>query len=76
MRLMSTVLKILGLAVIAVAGYWTYYSSFAPNPNDRVGVALIRWMPGPVRDWGCGKLNERFPGAAPGDCAASASTAI
>ncbi|MGA0530984.1 hypothetical protein [Hansschlegelia sp. KR7-227] len=68
MRTISGFLQLLGLLVILVAGYWTWYATWGSNPNDKVGVALTPWIPGPMRDWGCGKLNQRFPQAAPTAC--------
>lgn len=77
MRTMSNVLKIFALLILAAGGYFAWYAAYAPNPNDQIGVAITRWMPAPIREWGCGKLNERFPNQAPTECSPAAqSTSI
>lgn len=59
---MRMLLSLIGLAVLVVGLYWAgYYVNFANDPNDRFGSELTRWMPEPVRLWGCDKLSERFP---------------
>lgn len=65
---MSNILKIFAILIIAGVGYWSYYAAYGTNPNEPVGVALTRWMPGPLKDWGCGKLASRFQGGAPTEC--------
>ncbi|MFD1703537.1 hypothetical protein ACFSCV_11050 [Methylopila henanensis] len=74
---MSNILKLFAVLVIAAAGYWSWYAAYGSNPNEQVGVALTRWMPGPLKDWGCGRLNERFQSGAPTECSPVAdSTSI
>lgn len=74
---MSNFLKLFALLIIAAGGYWSYYATYGTNPNEPVGVALTRWMPGPIKAWGCGKLTERFQSGAPTECSPVAgSTSI
>lgn len=68
MRTISGLLQIIGLLVIAIAGYWVWYVNWGPNPNDRVGTTIATLVPVPMKDWGCGKLNERFAAEAPTVC--------
>jgi hypothetical protein len=75
MRTISGILQLVGLLVLLVAGYWTWYAGWGPNPRDRVGTALTHWVPGPLRDWGCGKLNQRFAAEAPPECGSARAPA-
>ncbi|MET0313690.1 MAG: hypothetical protein ABW275_04795 [Hansschlegelia sp.] len=75
MRGISGLLQLIGVLVIAVAGYWTWYTVWGPNPNDKIGVAIAPYMPGPFRDWGCGKLNQRFAAQSPTICSPVADNA-
>lgn len=68
MRTISGILQILGLLVVAIAGYWIWYVNWGPNPNDRVGTTVATLVPQAMRDWGCGKLNQRFAAEAPTVC--------
>jgi len=57
------------VAVVMVGGFlgfrWYQYVMTAESPYDEVGIALTGWMPEPIRQWGCGKMHERFKGALP-----------
>ena len=68
MRAISGILQIIGLLVILVAGYWVWYANWGPNPNDRIGTSIAPLLPSPFRDWGCGKLNQRFTTESPAVC--------
>lgn len=73
MRTISGFLQIIGLAVIAVAGYWIWFVTWGPNPNDKVATTIAPYLPSPMRDWGCGKLAARFATEAPTVCSPVAS---
>ncbi|RXF67099.1 hypothetical protein [Hansschlegelia zhihuaiae] len=68
MRTISGLLQIIGLLVIAIAGYWVWFVNWGPNPNDRVGTTVATLVPQQMREWGCGKLNQRFAAEAPTVC--------
>lgn len=72
MRTISGILQIIGLLVIAIAGYWVWFVNWGPNPNDRVGTTVATLVPQAMRDWGCGKLNQRFPAESPTVCSPAA----
>lgn len=74
MRTISGFLQIIGLVVIAVSGYWIWYATWGPNPNDRVGTTIAYYLPTPFKDWGCGKLNQRFATNAPTVCSPAAGS--
>lgn len=74
MRTISGFLQIIGLAVVLLAGYWIWYANWGPNPNDRVGMAIAGYLPAPFKDWGCGKLNQRFAAEAPTVCNSAAAS--
>jgi len=42
-------------------GRWYMYVARAQSPYDEVGIALNSHAPKPMRDWGCRKLQQRFP---------------
>ncbi|HVI28495.1 hypothetical protein [Hansschlegelia sp.] len=75
MRAISGILQIIGLLVVLVAGYWIWYANWGPNPNDRIGTSIAPMLPAPFRDWGCGKLNQRFGGESPTVCSPVAADA-
>ncbi|PZQ17789.1 MAG: hypothetical protein DI565_03355 [Ancylobacter novellus] len=68
MRTIRVLIEIIGLAVILVAGYWVWYANWGPNPNDRIGSTVAGYLPPGFKDWGCGKLNQRFGAEAPTVC--------
>lgn len=68
MRTISMFLQLIGVVVIAALGYWVWYANWGPNPNDRIGTTIAGFLPPPVKDWGCGKLNQRFAAQAPTVC--------
>jgi hypothetical protein len=74
MRGISGLLQIIGLLVVLVAGYWVYYATWSPSPNDKIGVTIAPMLPTPFRDWGCGKLAGRFGPEAPTVCTPASVT--
>lgn len=68
MRTVSGLLQLIGLLVIVVAGYWVWYANWGSNPHDRIGATIGPMLPTPFRDWGCGKLKQRFATEAPTMC--------
>lgn len=69
MRTISLFLQLIGLAVVAVLGYWAWYANWGPNPHDKVGVNVAAFVPVAVRDWGCTRLRQRFAAETPAICA-------
>ena len=45
-----------------LGGRYYKYVTNARTPFDEVGISLNALVPGPVRDWGCGKLKQTFEG--------------
>jgi len=41
------------------------YVAQGESPYDEVGIALNGYMPGPLRTWGCHKLQSRFANQLP-----------
>ncbi|AQR74252.1 hypothetical protein [Sphingomonas sp. LM7] len=66
---MKKVLQVLCVVLIAATLMfgmrWYRYVTSAETPYDEVGITLNGYMPGPLRSWGCHKLQERFPGQLP-----------
>ncbi len=61
---MKKILTYLVVFVVGIAGfvgmkYYAYVTN-TESPYDEVGIELNLMMPGPIRDWGCGKLKETF----------------
>lgn len=68
MRTISGLLQIIGLLVIAIGGYWIWFANWGPNQNDRISSTVVMLLPPAAKDWGCGKLNQRFGAQAPTFC--------
>lgn len=73
MRTISLLLQLIGILVIATAGYWVWFVNWGPNPNDRIGTTVATFLPAPLKDWGCGKLNQRFAAESPTVCSGAAT---
>lgn len=62
--------QLIGFLLILAAvigGRYYYYVEYEDNPYSQTGAGLHSIMPQPVKDWGCTRLRERFPGqTAPG----------
>lgn len=64
----ASVLQTLLIMAVAVSlgtgivfGYrWYDYVTNAKSPFDEVGIAINSRLPASLRDWGCGRLKERF----------------
>ncbi len=63
------VITILAAIVFAlgavILGNWYWYVAHGASPYEEVGIGLNRRMPAPLRQWGCGRIAERFPGTLP-----------
>ncbi len=61
---MQKVIQFLVVIVVGVTvmfgGRWYMYVANADSPYDEVGIALNGYAPGPLRAWGCHKLQSRF----------------
>ena len=68
MRTISLFLQLIGLAVVAVLGYWAWYANWGPNPHDKVGVTAAALVPVAVKEWGCARLRQRFASDIPATC--------
>ena len=55
---------IVSLAV-TIGGYWLHYVTAASEPYDEVGIDINNAMPGPLRAFGCSKLQARFSAQLP-----------
>lgn len=66
---MKKIVQVLCVVLIGVAVMtglrWYRYVASSDTPYDEVGITLNGYMPGPIRSWGCHKLQERFPRALP-----------
>ena len=57
---------VLLIAVLAVPGWeWYRWATSAASPYDEVGIGLNAYVPGPLHDWACGQIAQRFPGSLP-----------
>jgi len=58
-------LRTLAIALVAIGlvlfGRFYWYVNHGASPYDEVGIGLAGLMPGPIRDWGCARLDQRFP---------------
>jgi hypothetical protein len=64
-RLVTLVVAVLVAVVVSAFGGYYNYVTNSETPFDEVGIGLAKYMPGPVRTWGCGKLHDRFGNTLP-----------
>ena len=57
--LMYLLVFIVGIAGFIGVKYYVYVTN-TESPYDEVGIELNSRMPGPIQDWGCGKLKATF----------------
>ncbi len=67
--IMKRVLRILAITLIMALGligqrYYAYVTN-TQSPYDEVGIEINRYMPQPVRKWGCDKLHATFGNTLP-----------
>jgi hypothetical protein len=61
MKKFLTLLVFVAIAVPAAAlGRYYTYATNTVTPYDEVGIGLMGYMPGFIRDMGCGRLHETF----------------
>lgn len=53
----AALVLLLGMAVFVK---WYSYVTTDTNPHDELGIKLNAQMPAALRDWGCGRLKEKF----------------
>ena len=53
-----------GIAMM-FGGRWYAYVALGDSPYDEVGIGLNGYMPAPLRNWGCHKMQTRFVGQMP-----------
>ena len=66
MRKAILVVLVAVCAMAAFIGYrWYNYVTNTTSPFEEVGIEINSRMPGPIKNWGCGKLKQNFPNALP-----------
>lgn len=60
LRAVLVFFAIIALAIVAVAGYWLYYVTSAPDAFDSFGMEINAMLPEQVNAWGCTQLEARF----------------
>jgi hypothetical protein len=66
-KLLGLLITIVVGIVLTLGGRWYMYVTNTKSPYDEIGIEVNRYMPQPVRAWGCGKLQETFPKFIPPD---------
>ena len=64
-KIVQVVCVVLVAAIVMFGGRWYMYVARGSSPYDEVGIALNGYAPGPMRAWGCHKMQARFPGQLP-----------
>ena len=64
-KIVQVVCVVLIAAAVMFGGRWYMYVARGSSPYDEVGIALNGYAPGPMRAWGCHKMQARFPGQLP-----------
>ena len=62
-KIVQVVCVVLIAAAVMFGGRWYMYVAQGSSPYDEVGIALNGYAPGPMRAWGCHKMQARFPGS-------------
>ena len=66
---MQKILRLIIVLSVGIAmmfgGRWYAYVALGDSPYDEVGIALNGYMPAPLRNWGCHKIQTRFVGQMP-----------
>lgn len=66
---MRRILRVLIITIITATvmiGYqWYSYVTNTKSPYDEVGIEINRYMPKPIRKWGCDQLHKTFGNALP-----------
>ena len=61
MRTLLILVVTIAAVILLVMGFRYYmYVTNTQTPYDEVGIELNQYMPGPIRNWGCGKLKQTF----------------
>mgnify|MGYP003658108492 FL=1 len=63
--IVRVVLMVVIVGAVVLGGRWYLYVSNTETPYDEVGIELNSRMPGPIRQWGCARLETTFAGALP-----------
>ncbi len=61
-RLVSIVVVVLILGIGAIGQQWYAYIGNTESPFDEMGIDLNNMLPGPLHDYGCGRLKQTFGG--------------
>ncbi len=64
-KIVQVVCVVLIAAAVMFGGRWYMYVARGSSPYDEVGIALNGYAPGPMRAWGCDKMQARLPGQLP-----------
>ena len=64
-KIVQVVCIVLIAAAVMFGGRWYMYVARGSSPYDEVGIALNGYAPGPMRAWGCHKMQARFLGQLP-----------
>ncbi len=64
-KIVQVVCVVLIAAAVMFGGRWYMYVARGSSPYDEVGIALNGYAPGPMRAWGCQKMQARFQGQLP-----------
>lgn len=61
-----TVVAAIAIGILGVTGWqWYRWATAGDSPYDEVGIGLNATMPGPLHDWACRRISQRFPRSLP-----------
>lgn len=52
-------------AVVLIGQRWYSYVTNTKSPYDEVGIEINRYMPTPIRKWGCDRMHATFGNVLP-----------
>ena len=64
-QLWPVVLAIVLVSLGTPVWQWYRWATAGDSPYDEIGIDLNAYMPGPIHDWACSRIAQRFPGSIP-----------
>jgi prolipoprotein diacylglyceryltransferase len=67
-KFINQLIGFLILLAAVIGGRYYYFVEYEADPYSQIGTGLQSIMPQQVKDWGCARLAERFPGQTSPGC--------
>ena len=64
-QILPVVVAIVIVGLATPLWQWYRWATSGDSPYAEIGIDLNAYMPGPLHDWACNRIAQRFPGALP-----------